>query len=104
MIAEPQATAETADIVSSVNRTLVDLYGLDVQTISMVKEGEVTGLRPIIRWRVNLAYLGDAIPISHVVVASMSDRIVALGGVHKNSLWTEDVGLVTESHAAWHSG
>ena len=58
-----------------------------------------TGMVQYFEWRVDLTYLGDPITINNNVVLSIGSNIMGLGGSHLNSLWKENTGLTTVSHA-----
>lgn len=95
---EPAASAETAEIATSIKSTLIAL-GLNAQTVSMSVQGIETGMVQTVNWRVEVTYLGDPITINALSVVVMANNIVGLGGVHANSLWKEHTGLTKVSHA-----
>jgi hypothetical protein len=96
--AEPAASAETAEVTSSIGSTLMT-HGLNVQSISMTAVEVATGYQQTIRWRVDVTYLGAPILVSPAFIASMQEGIAALGGPHTDSLWQSGEGLTTVSHA-----
>ena len=95
-VAEPASTTETEEITSSIGSTLM-AHGLNVQSISLIYTGISTGYQQSVEWRVDVTYLGDPILISPAFVVSMGNGIAALGGVHANSIWEANQGLVTIS-------
>lgn len=87
---------ETAQVASSIKQTLVE-HGLNVQTITIVPTSVATAPYTEVQWRVDVAFVGEPIVISHSFVVAMGIGVAALGGVHGNSLWQLSKGLVVVS-------
>ena len=77
--------------------------GLAATTVSMSVINLVTGMHPEIEWRVDVLYVGDPIVIDAQFIVAMSTNINTMGGVHQNSLWIGNSGLVTKSHVPYPS-